>query len=136
MLPLLSDKVSKKRKIPLGSPVIIDTTTSKYNLKNETNKEIAFMPEGIVTAYCNELSDQFLIIRLRSSLEIKVSENELSECTKNYYFSDEKRSRSLVGYIGDIFKKEFMLNGNRKVKNLLNPFTFLRWINYTIKDVL
>ena len=128
--------MSRKRKIPLGSPVIIDTITSKYNFQSETNKDIAFMPEGVLTAYSNELSDQFLIIRLRSSIEIKVSESELSECTKNYYFSDEKRSRSLVGYIGDIFKKEFMLNGNRKVKNLLNPFTFLRWINYIIKDVL
>ena len=128
--------MSIKRKIPLGSPVIIDTITSKYNFKNDKNKDIAFMPEGIVTAYCNELSDQFLIIRLRSSIEIKVSENELSECTKNYYFSDEKRSPSLVRLIEEFVKTEFILNGNRKVKKLLNPFTFLRWITYTIKDVL
>tara|TARA_Y100001978_G_scaffold186427_1_gene186182 strand:- start:691 stop:1074 length:384 start_codon:yes stop_codon:yes gene_type:complete len=127
--------VSRKRKIPLGSPVIIDTITSKYNLNNEANKDIAFMPEGIVTAYCNELSDQ-LIIRLRSRIEIKVSENELSECTKNYYFSDEKLSPSLVGSIEEFFKTDFVLKGNRKVKNLLNPFTFLRWIKFAIKDVL
>ena len=128
--------MSRKRKIPLGSPVIIDTIRSKYSFKNETNKDIAFMPEGIVTAYCNELSDQFLIIKLRSRIEIKVSENELSECTKNYYFSDEKRYPGIFGSIEKIFKPGFILNGNRKVKNLLNPFTFLRWINYTIKDVL
>ena len=125
----------RKRKIPLGSPVIIDTITSKYNLNNEANKDIAFMPEGIVTAYCNELSDQ-LIIRLRSRIEIKVSENELSECTKNYYFSDEKLSPSLIGSIEEFFKTDFVLKGNRKVKNLLNPFTFLRWIKFAIKDVL
>ena len=59
--------------------MIIDTITSKYNLQNEKNKDIAFMPEGVVTAYSNELSDQFLIIRLRSRIEIKVSESELSE---------------------------------------------------------
>ena len=116
--------------------MIIDTNTSKYNFQSEMNKDIAFMPEGVLTAYSNELSDQFLIIRLRSRIEIKVTENELSECTKNYYFSDEKLSRSLFERIGDIFKTEFMLNGNRKVKNLLNPFTFLRWINCTMKDVL
>ena len=127
--------MSRKRKIPLGSPVIIDTITSKYNFNNEANKDIAFMPEGIVTAYCNELSDQ-LIIRLRSRIEIKVSENELSECTKNYYFSDEKLSPSLVGSIEEFFKTDFVLKGNRKVKNLLNPFTFLRWIKFAIKDVL
>ena len=131
----LLDKVSSKRKIPLGSPVIIDTITSKYNFNNQTNKDVAFMPEGIVTAYCNELSDQFLIIRLRSRIEIKVSVNELSECTKKYYFSDEKRSPRLVGRIEEFIKAEFILNGNRKVKKLINPFTFLRWINYTIKDV-
>ena len=128
--------MSRKRKIPVGSPVIIDTITSKYNLQNEKNKDIAFMPEGVVTAYSNELSDQFLIIRLRSRIEIKVSESELSECTKNYYFSDENRSPSLVGRLEKFVKTEFILNGNRKVKNLLNPFTFLRWINYIIKDVL
>ena len=74
-----------KRKIPLGSPVIIDTIKSKYNLKSRSNREIALMPEGIVSAYSNELSDEFMIIKLRSNIEIKVSENELSECTRNYY---------------------------------------------------
>ena len=116
--------------------MIIDTITSKYNLQNEKNKDIAFMPEGVVTAYSNELSDQFLIIRLRSRIEIKVSESELSECTKNYYFSDEKRYPGIFGSIEKIFKPGFILNGNRKVKNLLNPFTFLRWIKFAIKDVL
>ena len=127
--------MARKRKIPIGSPVIIDTITSKYNFTNGTNKDIAFMPEGIVTSYCSELSDQFLIIRLRSRIEIKVSENELSECTKNYYFSDEKRASSLFGHIEEFIKTGFILNGNRKVKKLLNLYTFLGWIKYTIKDV-
>ena len=100
------------------------------------NKDIAFMPEGVLTAYSNELSDQFLIIRLRSRIEIKVTENELSECTKNYYFSDEKNFPGVAERIEKFVKAGFILNGNRKVRNLLNPFTFLRWINYTIKDVI
>ena len=115
--------------------MIIDTITSKYNLQNEKNKDIAFMPEGVVTAYSNELSDQFLIIRLRSRIEIKVSESELSECTKNYYFSDEIVSSGLVKRFKDFLKIEFVLTGNREIKSLLNPFTFLKWIKFTIKDV-
>tara|TARA_B100001175_G_C19306784_1_gene540930 strand:+ start:165 stop:551 length:387 start_codon:yes stop_codon:yes gene_type:complete len=125
----------KKRKIPLGSPVIIDTIKSKYNLKNEANREIALMPEGIVADYSSELSGEFLIVKLRSNIEIKVSENELSECTRNYYFSDEIFSSGLVKRIKDFFKIEFVLTGNREIKSLLNPFTFLKWIKFTIKDV-
>jgi len=125
----------KKRKIPLGSPVIIDTIKSKYNLKNEANREIGLMPEGIVADYSSELSGEFLIIKLRSNIEIKVSENELSECTRNYYFSDEIFSSGLVKRIKDFFKIEFVLTGNREIKSLLNPFTFLKWIKFTIKDV-
>ena len=116
--------------------MIIDTIKSKYNLKDQSSKGIAFMPEGIVTDYSSELSGEFLIVKLRSNIEIKVSENELSECTKNYYFSNQKRSSILVGLIEDFLKTEFILNGNRKVKKLLNPFTFLKWINFTIKDVI
>ena len=127
--------MSRNRKIPLGSPVIIDTIKGKYNLENESYKDIAFMPEGVVTAYINELSDQFLIIRLRSSIEVKVSVNELSECTKNFYFSDTKRHFDILKQIEYFFKKEFISTGNKKIKHLLNPFTFLRWVNYTIKDV-
>ncbi len=127
--------MSKNRKIPLGSPVIIDTLKGKYDLKNESNKEIAFMPEGVVTAYINEISDQFLIIRLRSNIEIKVSEKELSECTKNFYFSENKSQFALLKFIKYFFKAEFILSGNRKMKDLFNPFTFFRWINYTIKDI-
>lgn len=125
----------KKRKIPLGSPVIIDTIKSKYNLKNEANREIALMPEGIVADYSSELSGEFLIVKLRSNIEIKVSDNELSECTRNYYFSDEIFSSGLVKRIKDFFKIEFVLTGNREIKSLLNPFTFLKWIKFTIKDV-
>ena len=125
----------KKRKIPLGSPVIIDTIKSKYNLKNEANREIALMPEGIVADYSSQFSGEFLIIKLRSNIEIKVSENELSECTRNYYFSDEIFSSGLVKRIKDFFKIEFVLTGNREIKSLLNPFTFLKWIKFTIKDV-
>jgi hypothetical protein len=125
----------KKRKIPLGSPVIIDTIKSKYNLKNEANREIGLMPEGIVADYSSELSGEFLIIKLRSNIEIKVSENELSECTRNYYFSDEIFSSGLVKRIKDFFNIEFVLTGNREIKSLLNPFTFLKWIKFTIKDV-
>ena len=125
----------KKRKIPLGSPVIIDTIKSKYKLKNEANREIALMPEGIVADYSSELSGEFLIVKLRSNIEIKVSDNELSECTRNYYFSDEIFSSGLVKRIKDFFKIEFVLTGNREIKSLLNPFTFLKWIKFTIKDV-
>tara|TARA_Y100001968_G_C18897990_1_gene499335 strand:+ start:97 stop:483 length:387 start_codon:yes stop_codon:yes gene_type:complete len=127
--------MSTTRKIPLGSPVIIDTIKGKYKFNSESNKDIAFMPEGIVTAYSNDLSDQFLIIRLRSSIEVKVSENELSECTRNYYFSDKKSSYLSLTRIKDFFKTEFIITGNKKIKYLLDPLTFLRWINYTIKDV-
>ncbi len=135
MIVLFVSKLIKKRKIPLGSPVIIDTIKSKYNLKNEANREIALMPEGIVADYSSELSGEFFIVKLRSNIEIKVSENELSECTRNYYFSDEIFSSGLVKRIKDFFKIEFVLTGNREIKSLLNPFTFLKWIKFTIKDV-
>ena len=115
--------------------MIIDTIKSKYNLKNESNKEIALMPEGIVTAYSNELSDEFLIIKLRSNIEIKVSENELSECTRNYYFSDEFFQSGLLKPIKGFLDIEYVLIGNREIKYLLNPFTFLKWIKTTIKDI-
>ena len=115
--------------------MIIDTIKSKYNLKNKSNKEIALMPEGIVTAYCNEISDQSLIIKLRSNIEIKVSEDELSECTKNYYFADKKLSSGLLSNVKDFFNAEFILTGSRGIKYLLNPFTFLKWMLYVFKDV-
>ena len=127
--------MTEKHKIPLGSPVIIDTIKSKYNLKDESSREIAFMPEGIVTDYSSELSGEFLIIKLRSNIEIKVSENELSECTRNYYFSDEIISSGLLKRLKDFLKLEFVLTGNREIKSLLNPFTFIKWIKFTIKDV-
>ena len=115
--------------------MIIDTFKGKYNLKDELNREIAFMPEGIVTNYISELSGEFLIIKLRSNIEIKVSENELSECTRNYYFSDETFSPGLLKRIEDSLEIEFVLTGNKEIKYLLNPFNFLKWIKLTIKDI-
>ena len=127
--------MTKKQKIPLGSPVIIDTIKSKYNLKDESNREIALMPEGIVKDYSSEPSGEFLIIKLRSNIEIKVSENELSQCTRNYYFSDKIDRSGLIKRIKDFLYVEFVLTGNREIKYLLNPFTFIKWIKFTIKDI-
>ena len=94
------------------------------------------MPEGIIKSYCNELSGQFIIVKLRSNIEIKVSENELSECTRNYYFSQKKpQTNTILKIIREILNIEFIINGNREIIYLLNPLTFLKWIMYTIKDV-
>ena len=127
--------MTKKQKITLGSPVIIDTIKSKYNLNNKSTREIAFMPEGIVTAYSNELSGEFLIIKLRSNLEIKVSENELSKCTRDYYFSNKILPSRLTRYFRDFLNIKFFLNGDREIKDLLNIVNFFKWIKYTLKDV-
>ena len=127
--------MTTKRKIPLGSPVIIDTTKSKYNLKNESTRGIALMPEGFITGYSNEHSEQFLIIKLRSNIEIKVSENELSECTRNYYSSEKAPLSDLIKIINDFIRVEFISKGNREIKYLLNPFTFFKWLKFSIKDV-
>ena len=116
--------------------MIIDTVKSKYNLKNELNREIALMPEGVVTDYISELSDEFLIIRLRSNIKIKVSENELSECTRNYYFSDKDVPLGPIKSIRDFFKIEFVLNGNKEIKYLLNPLNILKWLIFTLKDII
>ena len=106
--------------------MIIDTVKTKYNLKSESNRGIALMPEGIVIDYSDELSGEFLIIKLRSNIEIKVSENELSECTRNYYFSDKILRSGLIEHIKDFLNIEFVLTGNRQIKYLLNPFTFFK----------
>ena len=123
-------------KIPLGSPVIIDTYKSKYNFKNELTKEIALMPEGIVKAYINESSCEFLIIKLRSNIEIKVSENELSQCTRDYYSCDNAHHSQFHKRIKDFLEIEFILTGNSQIQYLLNPVAFLKWLIYIIKDVL
>ena len=127
--------MTDKRKIPLGSPVIIDTLNSKYNLNNKSNRDIALMPEGIVTDYICEPSVDFLIVKLRSNIQIKVTENELSECTRNYYLNDELNSSGLLKFIKKLFNVELVSIGNKEIKYLLNPFTFLKWIIYTLKDV-
>ena len=124
-----------KRKIPLGAPVIIDTTKSKYNLKNGSRKDIAFMPEGIVTEYINELSGELLVVKLRSNIEVKVSKNELSDCTIDYYFSEKNIDSSLFNPIKVFLKTKFDYSGNKEIKKLINPLTFLKWFTYTIKDV-
>ena len=115
--------------------MIIDTIKGKYSLQNESSRDISLMPEGIVKAYCNEVSDQFLIIKLRSNIEIKVSESELSECTRNYYFSDNISSSDLLKYIREFLNRKFVLTGNREIRYLINPLTFLKWFMYVIKDV-
>tara|TARA_B100000579_G_C22024879_1_gene485585 strand:- start:40 stop:426 length:387 start_codon:yes stop_codon:yes gene_type:complete len=128
--------LTKSRKIPLGSPVIIDTTTSKYNFNNKSNREIALMPEGVLTGYIYEFSEELLVVKLRSNLEIRVSEYELSDCTRKFYSQEKTFISKLKSNIKDFFKIKFILISNRDSKYLLNPINFVKWIKYTLKDVI
>ena len=122
-------------KIPLGSPVIIDTLKSKYNLNNKLNREIAFMPEGILVGYSNEISGEFLIIRLRSDIEVKISKNDLSECTKNFYFKKDTLKLKIINSFTNFLNIGKLSTGNREIKFLFNPIYFLKWILYITKDI-
>ncbi len=128
--------MTDSKKIPVGAPVIIDTKKSKYNFNSKSNREIALMPEGILTGYSDELSGEYLIVKLRSNIEIKVSEDELSDCTKNFYFSDISLTSRLKKNIANYLKIDFTMVGNRQIKYILNPLNFLKWIRYTIKDII
>ncbi len=123
------------RKIPIGSPVIIDTIKSKYNFNNKLTREIALMPEGIITGYADENSGEFLIVKLRSDIEVKITSSELSDCTKKFYLNEESFFSELRCKIKDFLKISNITSGNKKIKYVLNPVNFLKWLNFTIKDV-
>tara|TARA_B100000214_G_scaffold343028_1_gene291223 strand:+ start:270 stop:656 length:387 start_codon:yes stop_codon:yes gene_type:complete len=123
------------KKIPIGSPVIIDTVNSKYNFKNEKYKEIALMPEGIVNSYSKDGSKEFLIVQLRSNIKIKVTENELSECTKKLYSKDNSLQSNIFNKIKDFLNQDIILTGEKRVNFLINPVNFFKWIKYVIADI-
>ena len=114
--------------------MIIDTIKSKYNLNNKSTREIALMPEGVLIGYSNEIEGELLIVKLRSNIEIKVSENELSDCTKKFYFNKTFTS-NFNKILKDFIEIEYIFAGNRKIKEILNPLNFLQWIKYTFKDI-
>ena len=128
--------MTKSRKIPLGSPVIIDTIKSKYNFNDKSNKEIALMPEGVLTGYIDEFSEELLVVKLRSNIEIRVSENELSECTRKFYSHEKTFISELKRNIKDFLKIKIILISNRDFKYLFNPINFIKWIKYTLKDII
>ena len=130
------EKMTINKKIPLGSPVIIDTIKSKYNLNNKLNREIALMPEGIIIGYSDELSEEFLIVKLRSDITVKVSTNELSECTKKFYFHNENLIIDIKRHINNFLNIDLISTGDREMGYVLNPINFIKWMKFTTKDIL
>ena len=116
--------------------MIIDTIKSKYSFSNKSNREIALMPEGVLTGYIDEFSEELLVVKLRSNIEIRVSENELSDCTRKFYSHEKTFISELKRNIKDFFNIKIILISNRDFKYLFNPINFIKWIKYTLKDII
>ncbi len=123
--------------IPVGSEIHID----KYKIKTDLPQTIlSKLPKKITGKIIDyKMTDGMgigYVLMTERKLKFWIFSNELNEESKTKYdiSLNEKISSQRVN-IGQ-YIEEFELNGNYKISYLLNPVNIIKWLLYTLKDIL
>ena len=125
--------------IPVGSRIIVEKSKIENVLPKKILDDLPQMINGEVIDYkMTDGMDIGYVLITDSNLKIWIFNNELNEQTKKEYnIEDPNKSTNLITkqLLSRIDKVEYELNGNRGIKNLVNPFNLISWLIYTLKDI-
>ena len=125
--------------IPVGSRIIVEKSKIENVLPKKILDDLPQMINGEVIDYkMTDGMDIGYVLITDSNLKIWIFNNELNEQTKKEYnIEDPNKSTNLITkqILSRIDKVEYMLNGNRSIKKLANPFNLISWLIYTLKDI-
>ncbi|WP_269612762.1 cytochrome b6f subunit family protein [Prochlorococcus marinus] len=126
--------------IPVGSVIKIE----KAKIENVLPKKILDdLPQMInVEVIDYKMTDGMgigYVLMTENNIKIWIFDNELNEQTKREYKiepSNKPKNLLTIELLSRIDKVEYDLNGNRSIKKLANPFNLIKWLVFTLKDIL
>ncbi len=123
--------------LPIGSELNIDKSQIKTDLPQTLINKLPQKIIGKIIDYkITDGSGIGYVLMTESNSKIWIFDNELNEETiKMFDISYNKPMYNNDTHINQ-YIEEFELNGNYKINYLLNPINLVKWLLYTLKDIV
>ena len=126
--------------IPIGAKIKVDKSKIENLLSGKLFDDLPQTIIGKIIDYkMTDGMDIGYVLMTENNLKIWVFNSELNEQTKIEYKIDQdinknyyQKSNNLV--LGK-YKVNYEINGNRKIKSILNPINLISWLIFTLKDI-
>ena len=125
--------------IPIGSRIKVDKSKIENLLAEKILDGLPQIINGKVIDY--KMTDGMgigYVLMTDKNLKIWIFNRELNEQTrKEYKIEDSKTSENITTkeILSQIDKVQYDLNGNRSIKQIVNPFNLINWFLFTLKDI-
>ena len=125
--------------IPIGEKIKVDKSKIENLLPNKLLDDLPQMINGVIVDY--KMTDGMgigYVLMTDNNLKIWIFNTELDEQTKREYKlkevnkpNDHKSSDLILGK----FKVNYKMNGNKRIKIIINPLNLINWLIFTLKDI-
>ena len=126
--------------IPIGAKIKVDKSKIENLLPNKLLDDLPQMINGEIVDY--KMTDGMgigYVLMTEDNLKIWIFNTELNEQTRKEYslkenkkFNNTKNNDLILGK----YKVTYMINGNRNIKTIANPINLIKWMIFTMKDIL
>tara|TARA_Y100001968_G_scaffold129025_1_gene117793 strand:+ start:442 stop:840 length:399 start_codon:yes stop_codon:yes gene_type:complete len=126
--------------IPIGAKIKVDKSQIKDILPNKLLDDLPQIINGEIVDY--KMTDGMgigYVLLTEKNQRIWIFNTELNEQTRIEYSiedTNELHNRKNNNLILGIYKVTYEINGNRNIKTIINPINIIKWLIFTMKDVL
>ena len=125
--------------IPVGSRIEVDKSKIENLIPTKILDDLPQMINGEVIDYkMTDGMDIGYVLMTDNNIKIWIFNSELNEQTRREYkIEDSKTSSNFIikVLLSQIDKVEYVLNGNKSIKKIANPFNLISWLIFTLKDI-
>ena len=127
--------------IPIGSLIVVDKTKIKDNLPKKLSERLPEKIKGKIVDYkmTDGMGIGYTLITERNT-KIWFFCDELNDEIINQYKLNEKKMKNsdfnIIKTINDNYLIDIDLDGTKEINFLLNPLNLVKWLVFTIKDVI
>ncbi len=126
--------------IPIGEKIEVDKSKIENLLPNKLLDELPQMISGEIVDYkMTDGMDIGYVLMTQDNLKIWIFSTELNAETRREYkledpkkYHNPKNNELLLGK----YTVAYELNGNRTITTIANPINLIKWMLFTLKDII
>ena len=126
--------------IPIGTKIKVNKSRIENLLPNNSLDNLPQIISGEIVDYkMTDGMDIGYVLMTQNNLKIWIFKTELNEETiREYKIEDTNKylSQRNNALISGKYKVNYDINGNRNIKSIANPFNLVKWLIFTVKDVV
>ena len=126
--------------IPIGTKIKVDKSKIENMISQKILDELPQLINGEIVDY--KMTDGMgigYVLMTENNLKIWIFSTELNEQTRREFRVEETNTSNNHNYFDLVlgkYKVGYDINGNKNIKMIANPMNLVKWLLFTLKDIL